>query len=221
MLLQQSPVEPRALEGAASPRVRLAIEKALDQGETHYTDRPGILPLREAVAAELKRRFALDTHADDTVIITCALTEARLVATQQMLQPGDSMAVPVFNELLYGPAVLRRVKLTTSIEAATRALYLTSSTPEAELRSHIAAAPANAILIYEVDDEENRFHPAHVTGCASRTLTIGTLGPATWRVGYLASDRKFSSGLRDFKQSLTICTGSLSQWAVLAALGEK
>ena len=206
---------------AASPHVRRAIAEALYRGETHYTDRPGILPLREAVAALLRRRFALDTNARDNVIITCSMTEARLIATQQMLQPGDLIAAANSSERLYGPAVLRQIQMTTLAGPDTRAVYLTSSTPEAELRSHVDAVPPTAFIIYEIDEQENRFHPAQLPGSVSRTFTLGTLGPDHWRVGYLAAASEFSSGLRDFKQNLTICTTSLSQWAVLAALEEK
>ncbi|GIV81121.1 MAG: hypothetical protein KatS3mg051_0475 [Anaerolineae bacterium] len=36
---------------------------ALDAGKTHYTDRPGILPLREWVSAYLRERYGLDVIA--------------------------------------------------------------------------------------------------------------------------------------------------------------
>jgi aspartate/methionine/tyrosine aminotransferase len=204
-------------ELAPSANVRDAIEEALDRGETHYTDRPGILPLRERIAELLKRRFALEISAKNDVIVTCGMTEARFLVTQQVLQPGDTIAAPEFDEPLYGATILRRLQMTEAPGDA-RALYLTSSIPESKLRGYIEAAPSAAFLIYEVDEQGSRFHPAQLPGCQHRIMTLGTLGADSWSVGYLASPGVFSSGLRGFKQALTICTTSLSQWAVLAVL---
>jgi aspartate/methionine/tyrosine aminotransferase len=216
LLLQIAASEAPPAEEAAVPfNVSRAIEEALDRGETHYTDRPGILPLRQAVAASLNRRFALNVNAKNDVIITCGLTEARFLATQQVLQPGDAISTPACVERISGPAILRRLQIT---EAAENALYLTSSTPEATLRRYLSAAPSRAWIFYEVDEDQSRFHPSHVPGCENRTLTLGALGAHSGRVGYLAAPAAFSSGLRDFKQNLTICTTNLSQWAALAGM---
>jgi aminotransferase len=217
-LIQHLPAENRAWnELAPSANVRAAIEAALDRGETHYTDRPGILPLRECIADLLKRRFALEINAKTDMIVTCGLTEARFLATQQVLQPGRTIAVPVSGERLYGASVLRRLHITKTPGDA-EALYLKSSTPPGMALGYIEAAPSTALLIYEVDEHSSQFHPAQVSGCQHRTMTIGTLSADSWGVGYLTSPGAFSSGLRGFKQALTICTTSLSQWAVLAAL---
>jgi aspartate/methionine/tyrosine aminotransferase len=194
------------------PKVRQAIEEALDRGETHYTDRPGILPLRQAVSASLQRRFSLAMH---DVIITCGVTEARFITIQQVLQPGQTITAPVCGERIRGAAVLRRVQVG---EVEAQALYLASSSGEATLRGYIEAAPSAAWILYEVDEEQSRFHPAQLAGCDKRTFTLGTLGQPSLRVGYLAAPAAFSAGLRDFKQALTICTTNLSQWAALAGL---
>jgi aspartate/methionine/tyrosine aminotransferase len=191
------------------PKVRHAVEDALDRGETHYTDRPGILPLRQAVAASLRQRFGLDVNPKNDIIITCGITEARFVAIQQVLQPGQTICAPAHAERINGAAILRRVQVTPT---AGHALYLTSSTVEKTLPD-----PAPWIL-YEVDEEQSRSHPAHLPGCEHRTFTLGSIGAPSLRVGYLAAPAAFSSGLRDFKQALTICTTSLSQWAALAGM---
>ena len=76
-----------------APAAVAAVLDALDRGETHYTDRPGILPMREKVAEILNRRFALGCGAGD-VVLTCGATEARFVSVQQLLKPGDKLAAP-------------------------------------------------------------------------------------------------------------------------------
>jgi hypothetical protein len=114
--------------------------------------------------------------------------------------------------------VLRGAKLADSIPENSRMVYLQSSTPESSLRSHLARTPASALILFEVDTSENRFHPGQVEGSENRTITIGGLGEESWRIGYLASPGGPSGILRDFKQALTICSTNLSQWAALEAL---
>ena len=52
-----------------------AAEAALSAGKTHYTDRPGILPLREQISAYLAQ-LGLDLKPE-SITITCGVTEAR------------------------------------------------------------------------------------------------------------------------------------------------
>jgi aspartate/methionine/tyrosine aminotransferase len=201
----------------APANVRLALEAALDRGETHYTDRPGVLLLREKIAQRLRERFGIEIDAKRDVIVTCGVTEARFLAIQQLLQPGDLLAAPGTGESLFGAAVLRGAVLLEAVPADVRMVYLQSSTAEASLRSHLALTPASALVLFEVDERANRFHPGQIEGFANRTITIGGLGEESWRIGYLASPGGGSDSLRDFKQNLTICSTNLSQWALLAA----
>ena len=210
-----SPIAPRL-----SPSTRAAVEAALDRGETHYTDRPGILPLREKIALALTKRFGIEINAKADLVVTCGITEARFVAVQQLLEPGGVLAAPASSERLFGAALLRRVTLSPSLTPETQLLYLTSSTPEPILRESLENLPATATILYEMDDPlkgaDPSFHPAHVADFAARTATIGNLCAESWRIGYLASPSNVSIQIRDFKQALTICTTNLSQWAALA-----
>jgi aspartate/methionine/tyrosine aminotransferase len=201
----------------APANVRLAVEAALDRGETHYTDRPGVLLLREKIAERIRERFGIVIDPKRDVIVTCGITEARFLATQQLLQPGDTVAAPTSSEPIFGAAVLRGAALTESVPADVRMVYLQSSTPEASLRSHLALTPSSGVVLFEIDERASRFHPGQVEGFAHRTITIGGLGEESWRIGYLASPGGASDSLRDFKQNLTICSTNLSQWATLAA----
>jgi hypothetical protein len=205
---------------AAPLSIRLAVEAALERGETHYTDRPGILRLREKIAARLRDRFGMEADAGNDLIVTCGVTEARFVAAQQLLRPGETLAAPIGAQVLVGAAHLRRAQLVASITAQARLVYLRSGTPEAVLRSLLATVPGTARILFEVDESESRFHPALLPGFADRTATIGALGAESWRIGYLASPGGPSSDLRDFKQALTICSTNLSQWAALAEMEE-
>jgi aspartate/methionine/tyrosine aminotransferase len=198
--------------------IQSAVEAALDRGETHYTDRPGILPLREKVAALLKERFGIAVHAGNDIIIACGVTEARFVAIQQILRPGDTLAAPGSSERLFAVALLRRAELVDAISPNASLVHLRSSTPETTLRAQLAAVPTGVPVLFEIDEPSTHFHPANLPGFEDRTITIGALGPDSWRIGYLASPGGPSSALRDFKQALTICSTNLSQWAMLAAM---
>jgi aspartate/methionine/tyrosine aminotransferase len=197
----------------AAPAVRAAVEAALDRGETHYTDRPGILPLRQRIAERLSRRFKLDMSARD-IVVTCGATEARFAAIQQLLQPEQVLAAPTVAERVVASVLIRRARLASAMGPETRMVYLASSAGPAALDG----LPPDAWILFEVDEAASSFHPAHDPARAGKVITIGGLEADSWRIGFLASGGDASAGLRDFKQALTICSTNLSQWAVLAAL---
>ena len=117
-----------------------------------------------------------------------------------------------------GAAVLRRANLATSSKGA-KLVCLASSLGEAALREALSVVPTGAVVLFEVDEEMGTsFHPAQLEESADRTVTIGPIGYASWQMGYLLAPGKLATGLRDFKQALTICSTNLSQWAALAAM---
>lgn len=200
--------------------VRATLD-ALGRGETHYTDRPGILPLREAVTRALKARFGVDIDPKANTVITCGVTEARFVAAQQLLGPGEGLYAGVHAERLGGALTIRGARLAEGVREAP-ALYLTSAMPEEAQRELLDGAAEGALILFEVEEGDSNFHPAQLPSFSGRTVTIGDIGASngllSWRVGFLAAPPSNAPGLRDFKQALTICTTNLSQWAALALL---
>lgn len=71
-----------------------AVEVSLDSGETHYTNRPGLLPLRQAIAQKLAEEQTFSVDPDTEVVITCGGREALYVALQVLTQPGDEILIP-------------------------------------------------------------------------------------------------------------------------------
>lgn len=212
------------LGGPNGPVPEAAVRATLDalaRGETHYTDRPGILPLREAVTRKLRERFGLDVDPKANTVITCGATEARFVAVQELLRPGDGLYAGASLEQLEGPLIIRGARFTENLGEA-RVLYLTSSVPESEQRGLLEGLSGGALVIFELDDETGSFHLAQLEAFADRTVTVGDLGVPdgllSWRVGFLAAPPVNAAGLRDFKQALTICTTNLSQWAALSVM---
>ena len=195
-----------------------AVDEALGRGETHYTDRPGILSLREKVAAMLLTRFGVTADAKTGAMITCGVVEARFVAMQQLVAAGDAVWSPEsLSDRIAGAALIRRAEVAGHAKAA-KLVYLASSLGEDRLREMLQTLPSDALVLYEVDESSSHFHPAQAPNFAERTITIGSLGYASWQTGYLLAPDRLSAGLRDFKQALTICSTNLSQWAALAAM---
>ncbi|MBL8131999.1 MAG: hypothetical protein JNL42_09085 [Anaerolineae bacterium] len=216
------PPDPMARQGAAetSKTVIQAAFEALDAGRTHYTDRPGILPLREKAVAEIGRRCGLELSADEATI-TCGATEARFVAIKKLVKPGQKILCAGSGAAVQGPAALIGAALTDDPNAEGIALiYLNSADPADRVEACAGAAISRESiwLIWDMSpDAGSAFHPAHLhPSLAERTITIGAVGDAHrgWRVGWLAGS-KAANALRAYKQSITICTPSISQWAAM------
>jgi aminotransferase len=74
-------------------RVREAAKAALESGATHYTERPGIRRLREAVALKLCEANGIAVAPEDEVLITCGVQEALFLAVRALVGPGDEVIV--------------------------------------------------------------------------------------------------------------------------------
>src|SRR5262249_3546192 len=76
-----------------APHVRQAASQALADGETHYTTRPGLNPLRRAIADKLARENGITVHPEREVLVTCGTREALFVALHVLLERGDEAVV--------------------------------------------------------------------------------------------------------------------------------
>ncbi len=74
-------------------RIIDAAAAALDDGQTHYVDVPGIAPLRAAVAEHL-RDSAAGHYQASTIVITAGMQEARFLSMQMIGENFDSIALP-------------------------------------------------------------------------------------------------------------------------------
>jgi len=72
--------------------VREAAKAALDDGKTFYAPNPGIPPLREAIAAYLKRNNRPVGTA--RVAVTASGVNALMLVAQALLSPGDRVVIP-------------------------------------------------------------------------------------------------------------------------------
>jgi len=82
------------LDRAAAPHIVEATVAALERGETHYTDRAGIPPLRAAVAARVAAEDGVTYVPQGEVLICGGGREALFVAIQMLVESGDEVLMP-------------------------------------------------------------------------------------------------------------------------------
>jgi aspartate aminotransferase len=86
------------------PRIIAAAEKAMRDGDTHYSTPAGQPALREAIAAHEKRRSGAAYDPTD-VLVTPGGKFALLAALMGTIGPGDEVLVPEPGWVSYGPCV--------------------------------------------------------------------------------------------------------------------
>lgn len=206
-----------------SAAVIAAAMDALQRGETHYTDRPGILPLREIAAAGLRGRYNIEMTPKD-VTITCGATEARYVAVKLLAKPGSQVYSPG-PALISGAVHIAGAEITNTPGEKTSLVYLTPDDDPAVVGSVLAqAAERGWYVLWDLAaasqaGRASAFHPAQLNGLAARTVTIESASDRIpgWRVGWMAGS-EVAEKLRSLKQAMTICTTSYAQWAAVEAV---
>jgi aspartate/methionine/tyrosine aminotransferase len=196
-----------------------AAGDALDRGETHYTDRPGIPELRTLVAERLNARYGLSIDPQ-AVTITCGATEARFCAVQVLAEADKALICPGDTAPVEALAKLAGVPLVSSPENAPTGslLYLTPADDVA--RWVELAVQGGWWVIWDTTGFPIQpANPAQRAELAGRVVTIDDLEAQMpgWRVGWMAGTDKWSA-MRASKQALTICTTNVAQWAALEYL---
>lgn len=79
------------LDRPTAPHIIAAVADALDRGETHYTSRPGIAPLRHALADRLAAETGITYDPEREVLISSGGQEGLFVAVQMLVRPGDEV----------------------------------------------------------------------------------------------------------------------------------
>ena len=75
------------------PHVVAAAEHALADGHTHYVPSPGIMPLRETVAAHLRGSGRLDARTEQ-VVVTPGAKPVMFFTMLALCEPGDEVIYP-------------------------------------------------------------------------------------------------------------------------------
>jgi aspartate aminotransferase len=79
---------------AVPDHVREAIQRALEEGHTHYTPGTGIKPLREAIFRKLREDNRIPVKDPQHVLVTNGAMNALYVVFRAIVGPGDEVVVP-------------------------------------------------------------------------------------------------------------------------------
>ncbi len=84
---------------------KAAFDAAL-AGETHYTSNYGLPELREAIADHIQRLYGVRYDPQREIIVTIGVSEALLLATHALLDPGDEILSPDPYYVAYPPCTV-------------------------------------------------------------------------------------------------------------------
>ena len=85
--------------------VRARAIKSLEDGYTSYTSNKGMIELRRAIAAFLKKRHQISYDPQEEILITVGVSEALDLAMRAVLNPGEKFLIPDPSYVAYGPVV--------------------------------------------------------------------------------------------------------------------
>ncbi|MBW2495606.1 MAG: pyridoxal phosphate-dependent aminotransferase [Deltaproteobacteria bacterium] len=77
----------------AHPAAARACIRAIEAGQTHYTDSRGLAELREAIAADHGRRFEVDVDPE-RIIVSNGTSSAMLLVFSLLVGEGDEVVLP-------------------------------------------------------------------------------------------------------------------------------
>ena len=69
------------------------VARQLDSGRNQYAPMAGVLALREAIGAEVERRFGVSPNAGTEITITSGATEAIFCAILALVRTGEEVIV--------------------------------------------------------------------------------------------------------------------------------
>lgn len=123
--------------------IREAAIEAVRSGHTHYTDRPGVAELRDAVAIKLAEFNRVHMSPSDEILITAGRQEALYLAAQVMFEPDHEVVI-------VGPALPRDLELIRMVGAAPRVAAPTDDlAPNPESVEALITEHTSALLIRE------------------------------------------------------------------------
>jgi aspartate/methionine/tyrosine aminotransferase len=231
------------------PAAVAACARALEQGETHYTDSRGLLELREAIATDHARRFGVSVEPGN-VIVTGGTSAAMLLVFSLLVDPGDEVILAAPHYPCY-PNVIRLlggvpVSVATRAEEGwrldvdavrqaigprTRAIVVSSpANPTGAVQDRATVAGLASLGLPLVSDE---IYDGLVYGDARVTSALEVSEQAYvldgfskryamtgFRLGYAIVPKAALRPLQVMQQNLFISTNEFVQRAGIAALRE-
>jgi aspartate aminotransferase len=220
--------------------IKAAAIDAINRGETKYTSVNGILPLREAISAKMRRRTGI-AYTPEQITVGGGAKQIIFLALMASLNAGSEVVIPAPFWVSYPDMVLANdgkpvmVLCPRGQEFKTRWLILnTPSNPTGvaysavELRciaDVLLRHPHVGVLTDEIYDEV-WFEAAETANLlqvapelADRILVVNgvskTYAMTGWRIGYAAGASSIIAAINVLQSS---CPSTISQFASVAAL---
>ena len=91
---------------AISPELISLVTKYMKKGMNQYAPMPGIMPLREEIAAKTEARFSAKYNPETEITVTAGGTQAIYTAIASVVRDGDEVIIfdPAYDS--YAPAVV-------------------------------------------------------------------------------------------------------------------
>ncbi|NLW06530.1 MAG: pyridoxal phosphate-dependent aminotransferase [Clostridia bacterium] len=228
--------------------IKEAAQRALQDGDTHYTHSLGKVELRQEIASYYQRKYGVSISAEQ-VIVTSGTSPAMLLTFGVLLEKGDEVILPDPHYACYpnfirysdGKPVFvpvweedgfkyRLADIKSRLNSRTRAIMVNSpATPSGNVFSAAELAALANLGPYIISDEiyhglvyEGEEHSIlEYTDKAFVINGFSKLYAMTgWRLGYVIAPPEFVRPLQKLQQNLFICAGSFIQSAAIAALRE-
>lgn len=124
--------------------IKQAAIESIKENDSHYTTAAGKPRLRQAVAADLKRRYQVDYDPASEVIVTNGATEALSAAAFSLFNPGDKVIIPTPGYALYFPIIGYNGAVPVEVNTKEDGFILTPERLEKVIEEN---APVKALLL--------------------------------------------------------------------------
>ncbi len=228
--------------------IKEAAEKALRDGQTHYTHSLGLLELREAICENYFKRYGVQVDPDQ-VLVTSGTSPALFMLYSVLLEAGDEVilsnpyyacypnfitfsdGVPVYVDLNESEGYqFRPEAVAEKIGPRTKAIMVNSpSNPTGVVLSADRMARIANLGPMVVADEI--YHGLVYEGKERSILEFTDRAVALngfsklyamtgWRLGYVIAPRDIIRAMQKIAQNFFISANAFVQWAGVAALRE-
>lgn len=120
----------------APAKVKAAAVASIKANDSHYGPTRGTADLREAISKYLKRKYDLNYHATDEVVVTVGAMEALEVTLRTILVAGDEVLVPTPGYPMYLSIIKSLSGVPVCLNTAANDFKITPSQLEAALNEN-------------------------------------------------------------------------------------
>lgn len=166
----------------ATPEVvKEAAKVSIDANQSFYTHSRGLVELREAIQAYLKRKYNLTYRVEDQIIVTSGATEALFLALMGITNPGDKVVIIEPNYVIYNSHIALTGAIPVPIDVSQTQFKLSPEQLDDTLNKH----PNTKAVIFN--------HPTNPTGVTYTGEEIEALSRIMTKHNlYVISDEVYS-----------------------------